>query len=114
MATARKPAASAAVERLEGEAESLDGWVVEELNGTPIRIQPALDWPKNLYQIAVHGGNFDALAGVIHEDDRAHWLNAECTVREAAEFLGRAIAASGQEPGESRASRRSYRGTARR
>lgn len=103
-----------AAERLEAEAESLDGWVAVEFLGEQIRVKPALDWPKNLYQIAVHGGDFDALAEVMHEDDQEYWLNVECTVREAAEFLGRVIAASGQEPGESRASRRSSMRTARR
>lgn len=105
----------AASERVEAEVEAIDTeWIGVDFQGEVLRIMPAMDWPKDIYQAVVHQANFDALAEVMHEDDADAWVSADCTLREAMDFLEHAVRAAGQDMGESRASRRSARRTARR
>jgi len=105
-------AASEAARRVETEASTIDvAWVVVPLGGDEVRARPFRDWPMSVYR-RVTNGDFAALSGFLHEDDED--VIFEHSVGEVLDWMNDLIEASGQEPGESRASRRSSRRTARR
>lgn len=119
--TTRKTAAPAApspAERIEAEAAMIDDtreWVPTQLpNGQTIRMLPMSVWSRSVYNAVANGGNFEALAAVVHEDDRDTWADWDCPIGELMEFAVGLVIEGGQEVGEAVASRYSSRSTRRR
>ena len=112
--------AASEVDRAEAEAEALDvKWQIVALDGEgmeplDVRVKPFVKWPRSVYRDFRNNGDFEALAQVVHPDDRDAWTEYDCTIVELGEWVEACARAAGQEPGESRASRRSAQRTARR
>ena len=100
------------LQRQEAEADALDAdWMTVPMGGVPYRVLPFTAWPRSVYRGMRNQGNFEALADVVHPDDREAWLAADCTVGELGEWVNDAMEAAGQAAGESRPSNASSRNT---
>lgn len=106
------------VEAAEAEATAEvddDGSVQVGLAGEQIKIKPAGQW-RSSAMTALSNGQFDQWAETSLADDKSWetWQRIDPTLSAVEDMLQEWRVATGQDPGESRASRRSSRRTARR
>jgi hypothetical protein len=92
-----------------------DGATVVPLAGEQIRIKPAGQWRSSAVR-AMREGDFDrwAESSLADKESWATWQDIDPTIDEVEAMLRAWQTTTGQDPGESRASRRSSRSTARR
>lgn len=115
--TAAELAAADAADRIEAETEALDTeeWITVPLpTGEDIRVLPFLRWPRTTYRAIVRGGDFEAVADVIHDEDRDTFEDWESDIGALIGWVTDLISASGQDLGEYGASNRSSRRMRRR
>jgi hypothetical protein len=103
------------LEAVEAEVDAGDGTVEVTLADTRVRVKPVGAWRSSGVS-AMRQGDFTAWAEtcLATPDDVAVWLEVDPTLDECEVFFREWGAATGQDQGESRASRRSSRSTARR
>lgn len=103
------------VDAAQAEADAPDGAVEVLLDGIPVRLLPSGQWRSSALR-ALNEGNFDVWAEKVLADDesRKTWLDIDPTMDQVERFLENWRAATGQDRGESRASRRSSTSTVRR
>lgn len=99
---AKKPA-----DRLVADATG-DSEPVVMLGDTPIRVLPRRDWKKWALAAMVVRGDLDQWArGAVHPDDVQAFIDADVTIGQTEDFMEEWGRATGEDLGESGASRRS-------
>jgi hypothetical protein len=109
-ATEKRPA----LEAIEAEVDAGDQPVEVPLGDTVVRVKPVGEWRASSIR-AMRDGDFDAWAEkALAGDDYEVWADVDPTITECEAFFTAWGEVTGQNQGESRASRRSSKNTARR